>query len=268
MMAAKSAAGVLEALPGRRFPRVDWASAAIRGGLPPATLARDSADRSTWLAGYVASYLERDLRDVSAVTNLPDLRRVMVACAERVGERTNQAEIALASGVSHPTAHRYLNLLEVTFQLRRLPPYTASRSERLVKSPRLFFGDTGIAAHLLGVEDASEIRDSSAALGLLENVLLRHLAAWREATSPTTQILFWRTALARRSVSFVLEAGRKLLPIDVSRLADPGPDAVASLTAFLDDQGERAKVGLLLHDGEEAYPLTSRLAAVPLGAVL
>jgi len=84
----------------------------LRGGFPPALQIDSEADRSLWFAAYSQTYLERDLRQLSAVASLPDFQRLMALAAQRTGKLLNQADLARDAALSHPTAHRYLNLLE------------------------------------------------------------------------------------------------------------------------------------------------------------
>ena len=90
----------------------DWPGWLLRGGFPPALQIASEADRSLWFAAYVQTYLERDLRQLSAVSSLPDFQRVMALAAQRTGKLLNQADLARDAALSHPTTHRYLNLLE------------------------------------------------------------------------------------------------------------------------------------------------------------
>jgi hypothetical protein len=96
----------------------------------------------------VRTYLERDLQDLASISALPDFRRLMQAACLRVGQVLNQTELGRDVGLRQPTAHRWLNLLETSHLLVRLPAYAVNRTKRLVKSPRVFWGDTGVALHL------------------------------------------------------------------------------------------------------------------------
>ena len=97
-------------------PSGDWLRALLQGGMPPAVLARSIRARSTWFEGFVRTYVERDVRDLSRVSSLPDFRRLMGLAARRVGQLLNQTDLARDAGLPQATAHRYLNLLEVSFQ--------------------------------------------------------------------------------------------------------------------------------------------------------
>src|SRR5436309_12742705 len=141
----------LDLLSAHKAPHEDWRSLAARGGYPTPALELTTAQaRSTWFDGYIRTYLERDLQEISKLSSLPDLRRLMRAVSLRVGQLVNQSELARDIAVPQPTVHRWLNLLEISYQLVRLQAYAVNRTKRLIKAPKLYWADTGLALHLSG----------------------------------------------------------------------------------------------------------------------
>lgn len=139
---------VLEA---ETVPAEDWRELALRGGYPiPAHELADPAARSLWFDGYTRTYLERDLQDLSTVTSLVDFRRLMRAACLRLGNLVQQTELGRDVGLSQPTVHRHLGLLETSYQLVRVPAFAVHRTKRLIKTPKLYWCDTGLALHLAG----------------------------------------------------------------------------------------------------------------------
>jgi predicted AAA+ superfamily ATPase len=113
----------------------DWQALARQGGYPtPALHTTTDTDRASWFEGYRRTYVERDLRQLSAITDLVDFDRVMRGATVRIGNILDQTELARDVGISRPTVHRYLNLLETSYQLVRTPAYAANRTKRLIKS--------------------------------------------------------------------------------------------------------------------------------------
>lgn len=234
----------------------DWRELVLRGGYPTPAYELDSDEaRRVWFQGYVQTYLERDLQDLSAIDNLVDFRRLMRAAALRVGSVLNQAEVARDTGLSRPTAHRYLNLLETSFQAIRVEPYSVNRTKRLVKSPKFYWSDTGLALHLSG---EAELRGEH-----LENLVLADLVAWRDAQLSPPQVLFWRTH-AGEEVDFVIEASDGgLLPIEVKATARPVGRDVRHLRTFREQYGDAVRGALLLHTGEEVFWAADDVLAAP-----
>ena len=238
----------------------DWRALARRGGYPtPAVHLRKPADRAVWFDGYVRTYLERDLLELSAVAALPDFRRLMRAACFRLGGLVNQTEIGRDIALPQPTVHRYLNLLEASYQLVRLPAYAVNRTKRLIKSPKLYWGDTGVALHLAeGMEPAG---------AHLENLVLSDLLAWRDARLEYAELFYWRTTIGEE-VDFVIEAGGRLLPIEVKTSGRPRLGDARRLRTFRAEYGEEARAGLLLHTGKALEWVAPDVLAVPWWRVL
>lgn len=232
----------------------DWRALAARGGFPtPAVAMSRPDDRAAWFDGYVRTYLERDLQGLAAISALPDFRRLMRAASLRLGQLVNQTELGRDAALPQPTVHRWLNLLETSYLLVRLPAYAVNRTKRLIKTPRLYWGDTGVALYLAGTEPAG---------AHLENLVLHDLLAWRDARLERVELCFWRTATGEE-VNLVIEAGNRLLPIEVKagarvRLAD-----AAHLRSFRAEYGKQSRRGLLLHAGTTLGWLTPDVLAAP-----
>jgi hypothetical protein len=238
----------------------DWRALARRGGFPtPAVHLEAAHERAVWFDGYVRTYLERDLQDLSAIAALPDFRRLMRATCLRMGQLLNQTELGRDVSLAQPTVHRYLNLLETSYLLVRLSAYAVNRTKRLIKSPKLYWGDTGLALHLAGDEEPGGAH--------LENLVLHDLLAWRDARLDRAEVFYWRTAVGEE-VDLVIEAGGRLLPIEVKASARPRLADAAHLRCFRGEYGKQARAGLLLHTGGTLEWLAPDVLAVPWWRVL
>ena len=238
----------------------DWRALALRGGFPtPAVEMKRAAERAIWFDGYVRTYLERDLQELASISTLPDFRRLMRAACLRLGQLVNQAEIARDVGLPQPTVHRWLNLLETSYLLVRLPAYAVNRTKRLIKSPKLYWGDTGVALHLAGETELGGPH--------LENLILHDLLAWRDARVQQTELAYWRTA-SGEEVDFVIETGGQLLPIEIKATARPRLGDATRLRSFRAEYGRKARAGLLLHTGRSLEWLAPDVLAAPWWRVL
>jgi hypothetical protein len=236
-------------------PAEDWRTAARLGGLPvPAHDLADDEQRALWFSGYVQTYLERDLQVLRAVENLADFRRLMRAACLRIGSLLNQTELSRDVGIVQPQVHRFLNLMEVSFQAIRLPAFAVNRTRRLIKAPKLYWSDTALALFLAGESDPRGPH--------LENLVLMDLLAWRDVQARRPEVLYWRTATGLE-VDFVVETPARLLPVEVKAAARVTPGDAKGLESFLDEYGDRADGGLLLHAGDETFPIARRTLAVP-----
>lgn len=249
-----------EVLARRASEPEDWRAPAARGGFPtPALALRTPADRAIWFDGYIRTYLERDLQDLSQIAALPDFRRLMRAICLRIGQLVNQTELGRDVALPQPTVHRYLNLLETSYQLVRVPAYAVNRTKRLIKAPKLYWADTGLALHLAG--------ESEPGGGHLENLVLCDLLAWRDARIERAEIGYWRTA-SGEEVDFVVETGGRLLPIEIKATSRPRLSDAAHLRTFRDEYGGKTRAGLLLHTGDKTEWLAPDVLAVPWWRVL
>jgi predicted AAA+ superfamily ATPase len=237
----------------------DWRALALRGGFPtPALELAAPADRAIWFDGYVRTYLERDLQDLATISSLPDFRRLMQATCLRLGQILNQTELGRDVGLPQPTVHRWLNLLETSYLLVRLPAYAVNRNKRLIKSPRVFWGDTGVALHLGAKVPAG---------AHLENLVLHDLLAWRDARFERVELAYWRTTIGEE-VDFVIEHGSELLPIEVKATSKPRLADCSHLRTFRQEYGRKARAGILLHTGRTVEWLTPDVLAAPWWRVL
>lgn len=233
----------------------DWRALARRGGFPtPAIQMKRPGERAIWFEGYVRTYLERDLQVLSSISALPDFRRVMRAACLRLGQLVNQTELARDVALPQPTVHRYLNLLEISFLLVRVPAYAANRTKRLIKSPKLYWGDVGVALHLAGLTEPNGAH--------LENIVLQDLLCWRDARTAQAEILYWRTTTGEE-VDFVIEAGGRLLPVEVKATARPRLADAAKLRSFRAEYGKVCRGGLLIHTGSRLEWITADILAAP-----
>lgn len=233
----------------------DWRDAVRLGGLPvPAHELKEDSERELWFSGYVQTYLERDLQSVRAVENLADFRRLMRAACLRTGNLVNQAELGRDVGIVQPQVHRFLNLMEASYQAIRLPAFSVNRTRRLIKAPKLYWSDTALALFLAG---ETEPRGAH-----LENLVLSDLLAWRDVQPRRPEVLYWRTA-TDVEVDFVIETPARLLPIEVKASARVSPADARGIETFLDEYPDLADGGLLLHGGQESFPLTRRVLAAP-----
>lgn len=256
-----------EPLESKAAEKHDWAGAILAGGLPPAALSTGAAARTEWFDGYVRTYLERDLQQLASIDNLPDFRRLLRIAALRTGRIVNQSDMARDAGLSQPTAHRYLNLLEASHLLFRLPAYAVNRTKRLIKAPRLFLADPGLACFLAGIHTALQLKASDMFGFLLENLVLGDLLAWRETQTPAPEILYWRTT-SGTEVDFVIEHRGMLVAVEVKATAQPRLDHARGLIAFSEEYRKTCRFGILLHTGRDASRLAKSVWSIPLASAL
>jgi uncharacterized protein len=236
------------------FPE-NWRSLALRGGYPTPAHQLDTTDtRKQWFADYTQTYLERDLRSLCTVASLADFQRLMRATSLRIGSLVNTAELGRDAGLPQPTVHRHLSLMEVSSQLVRLQAYAVNRNKRIIKTPKLYWSDTGLALFLAG---ESEPRGAH-----LENLVLSDLLAWRGSEIEAPEIYYWRTS-AGAEVDFIVAWQGRLLPVEVKSARRIHLADCKSLAVFRQEYGKQTLPGLVLYDGTETTWLADGILATP-----
>ena len=237
----------------------------LTGGLPPACLGPDD-DVAEWFRAYVQTYVERDVRQLSQITDLVAFRTLAQLAALRTGQVLVISTLGRDAKLNAVTAGRYLDLLEASFLIRRLPPFLKNRSSRLVKSPKLHFTDSGLAAHMAGITTLEPGRDDLLRGALFETYAAQNLAALLEAHLPDAQLSFWHEQ-GRHEVDFVIETGRKVVAIEVKAATRWNAGDLTGLRAFLERTPE-CIAAVLAYNGRESIKLGERLFAIPLGQLL
>jgi uncharacterized protein len=237
-----------------------WARV-LRGGYPELA-AHPGRDASLWHASYVQTYLERDVRTLRQVGDLTQFQMFLRALAARNGQLLNLTDIARDLGVAVNTAKGWLSVLEATFQVIVLRPYFVNVGKRLVKTPKIYFTDTGTLCHLAGLKDSEHAAKGPMGGPIFETAVLTEIVKrlWNRGEEP--RVYFWRTS-AGAEVDIVLELGRNLIPIEVKLSATPKPAMAGAIKAFRQDLGNRAMTGFVIHPGEVHLPLAPSVTALP-----
>ncbi len=165
--------------------------AIFKGGYPP--IYSRHADCRLWLSDYIMTYLERDVRQIINLKNLDSFQRFLGLCAGSIGQTVDYVKLGGVCGVSHTTAREWLNILEASHVVYRLKPYFSNIKKRLIKTPKLYFGDTGLACRLLGISSPSQLKTHYAYGFLFENLVLLELLKWNYNTRSDWNFSFFRT---------------------------------------------------------------------------
>jgi uncharacterized protein len=239
----------------------------LKGGYPEVQTRQTEKRRSVWFTDYLTTIIERDVRDLSAIEGLTDLPRLLRLIAARSAGLVNQADIARDAALNTKTFKRYFDLLQTTYLLYTLPSWSSNLGKRLVKAPKVYLTDSGVAAHLQGVNEA-RLKNERSLLGpLLETFVAAELQkqlGWSE----TTASLYHYRSHEGDEVDLVLEdkAGR-LVGIEVKAAATPLPDDFKALKQFARDVGERFQRGFVLHTGVRVTSAGENFWALPINAL-
>jgi predicted AAA+ superfamily ATPase len=221
--------------------------------------------RSQWFDSYRRTYLERDLRQVANVVRLPEFGRLLTATALRSGQLLNTTSFSRDLGVPLNTVRRHLGLLETTYQIWTVPPFHVNLGKRLVKTPKLYCTDTGLACHLGGFDDWEQVERQGQAGAVVETWVAGELRKLADLGEKRTEIHFWRTH-AGREVDFLLARGDRLVAIEVKWAQRVTAHDIGSIMACSEDLKGRLGLAVILYSGQTTVVLNERVVAVPFGA--
>lgn len=236
----------------------------VAGGYPPALARPEGRRRDNWYRDYIDTLVQRDVRELARISALDALPRLLRMAASRTAQLFNLSDLASSFQLSRVTIGDYVTLLEHVFLLERLPPWHSNRSSRLVKTPKLHLGDSGLACGLLGLDAAALAADRARLGPLLETFVyqeLRRLASWHERGHG----FYHFRDRDRVEVDIVIERGAaQLAGVEVKAAATVTAADFRGLRKLRDVAGKHFACGVVLYDGETCAPFGDGLYAVPL----
>jgi uncharacterized protein len=238
----------------------------VTGGYPEAVQRETPRRRSSWFSGYITTLLQRDVRELSNIEGLSSLPNLLALLATRTGGLLNVSDLSRSVGIANATLHRYLNLLEAIFLVISVPPWHTNLGKRLVKAPRLYLNDTGILCHLLQTDGASLATNRNLLGPVLENFVVMELIKQRAWSNPLVTLSHYRTHTGQE-VDIVLEAGQRIVGIEVKSASTITQDHFKGLRSLQADADERFHRGIVLYTGNQVVQFDDTLWAVPISAL-
>ena len=220
----------------------------FRGGFP--RLYDQHLEPTLWLDGYVRTYVERDVRTLANVGNLETFTRFLALCAGRSGQLLNYSSLAADAGISQPTARHWLSLLQASYVVHLLRPHHENFSKRMVKSPKLYFTDSGLLCYLLGLRESDHLRLHPLRGAIFETFVVAELLKMFRHQARPVQLYFWRDA-AGHEVDALLDFGTHRVPVEVKAGETLATDAFRGLKHYLQLSGDAA--GVMVYGGRESY---------------
>jgi uncharacterized protein len=236
----------------------------LKGGYPP-TIARNAESRrKAWFQSYLMTILQRDIRDLANIADLAAVPRLLSVVAARAGGLLNFADLSRTLALPQTTMKRYFALLEATFLVRLLRPWTSNLGQRAIRAPKVYLNDTGLLAHLSGLTRERLETEGTVAGGVVENFVFMELLKQSSWSEEPRELFYWRTANGQE-VDFVLEnsAGRAA-GVEVKAGATLGANDVRGLQAFAGAVGKRWIRGVVLYTGTAVIPFSENLHGLPL----
>jgi uncharacterized protein len=229
-----------------------------RGGFPPSYLARHEADSYRWRENYIRTFLERDLPALGLSLPAATLHRFWTMLAHVHGGLLNASELAAGLSVSSPTIARYLDILEGTFMIRRLPPRWENIGKRLVKAPKVYLRDSGLLHALLGIAPGTDLRSHPKVGPSFEGWVIEQVLGALALAGESPRPYFWRTH-SGAEVDLLIELRGRVLPIEIKMGGEPQVTR-GFKECMMDLKSPR---GFIIHGGAHAFPLSPSVRALP-----
>ena len=261
--------GFIDGLYGDGFPSrqterlgAELAERIVAGGYPPALARPSGRRRANWYRNFIDAQVQRDVGELARIASLDALPRLLTLAATQTARLFNLSSLASRFQLSRPTIGSYMTLLQRVYLLEQLPPWYSNRGKRLIKTPKLHLGDTGLACALLGVS-AAALRNDRPLLGhLLETFVFQELR--RQATWHDDPVEFFHYRDKDRvEVDIVLESGGRVAGVEVKAGGTVTASDFRGLRKLQDASGDHFAAGVVLYDGETSVGFGDRLYAVP-----
>jgi len=249
-------AGRVEPIP----PALLWRSL-LTGGYPELVASPDR-DVALWHASYVQTYLERDVRSLRQVGDLSSFQSFLRALAARNGQLLKLSELARDLGIAVNTVKGWLSVLEASFQIIVLRPYFANVGKRLIRTPKVYFTDTGTLCYLVGLRDASHAAAGPMGGVLFETAVLMEIVKAFVHRGEEPPVYFWRTSTGSE-VDIIVDTGGKLVPLEVKLTATPHPPMAKGILGLREALGDRVAPGYVVHPGESQLPMGPGVVSLP-----
>ena len=235
----------------------------LTGGYP-VVIERQVERRKAWFESYLTTILQRDVRDLSAIADLTSVPRLLAVVASRVGNLLNFADLSRNMALPQTTLKRYFALLEMTFLVQLLRPWSVNLGQRLIHTPKAYVNDTGLLAHLLGLSLERLETDPGLAGSVLENFVLMELQKQATWSKTKPHFFFWRTASGQEVDIVLEETGGRIIGVEVKAGSTLASRDVRGLEALAKAVGKRWIRGVILYTGKEIIPLAANIHALPL----
>ena len=229
-----------------------WRKMITAGLLPEVYLTNEEAQKLDYLRQYRITYLERDIRSLAQVGNLEEFGRLLNLLILQIGNLLNKTGLSNDLGMAQNTVRKYLSILEQTFLLEQIGPYTGHTRKQVVKSSKIFFFDVGFHGLVSGLATYELLENSGKIGAVFENLCLNEIRKALSLTAQSPEIRFWRTPTGAE-VDFVIETGAHLIPIEVKRSEGYVQADLKNLLKFKEANFQKVKNMVLIYNGPFKY---------------
>lgn len=230
----------------------------FKGGYP--VIHGEGADPSKWHANYIRTYIERDVRLLKNITDLHAFERFLRLCAGRIGQLLNMSSLAIETGVDVKTIGAWISVLETSYILFRLQPYHENFNKRIVKMPKLYFYDTGLAVALLGIENPAQLDLHPFRGSLFENMVIVEFLKKRFNAGKPHNLHFWRDNVGNE-IDLLIQTANGMLPVEIKSGQTVTADYLKGILFW--NKITQSRGGYVVYSGEIAQNRSNEIMVIP-----
>lgn len=211
-----------------------------------------------WYPSYIKNYVERDVRQIVNIENLSAFQEFVGLCAGRIGQLLNLSSLGNDCGISHTTARSWLSLLEASYIVFLLQPYYKNFSKRIIKSPKIYFYDTGLACSLLKIHTAQQLKEHYLRGGLFESLIVSELIKNRYNQGKESDIYFWRDSQGNE-IDILIEKANNLIPLEIKSSYTITSSFFKSFEYWKNiskESPKKASQGIIVYAGDQEQEIT------------
>ncbi len=220
----------------------------FNGGYPP--VCYENIKPKFWFPAYVRTYVERDVRQIKNITDLSLFQKLLFLCVGRIGQQLNLSNLSIECGVDHKTIQSWLTIMQTSYIIHLLQPHHKNFSKRIVKSPKLYFYDTGLACSLLSIQSAEQLQYHAMRGALFENLIVNELIKRRFNQGLQSNLFYWRD-VSGHELDVILDFGNELIPVEIKSGMTVSSDFFNGIKFWQKLTG--IKKGYVVYAGEENY---------------
>ena len=214
---------------------------------------------SLWYPAYIRTYVERDVRQLNNITDTVLFTRFLQLCAGRIGQQLNITTLATECGIDVRTVSKWISILESSYVIFLLKPHHKNFNKRLVKIPKLYFHDTGLACSLLGIKTENEVVNSHFRGALFENLVITECFKNKYNTGSQVNYYYWRNNKGIE-IDLLIESGKKLLPVEIKSAQTYRDDHLVNMHKW--NGYAKQTGGILLYDGPQSFTRSDKITVV------
>ena len=225
----------------------------FNGGYPG--IVYEGRKRLPWFQSYVRNYIERDVRLLKNITNYSLFQKFISLCAGRIGQQLNLSNLGNECGVDHKTIQSWIGVLEASFIIHLLPPYYKNFNKRIVKSPKLYFCDTGLACYLLGIQQKEQLHLHPFRGALFENMVVAEMLKTRYNKGLRSNLYYFRDNTGNE-IDVLIDEGKKIIPVEIKSAETISPAFFRGLEFWGNLTGN--KTGYIVYGGTESISIKNK----------